>query len=52
MLIAAVDKMFIRSLRYRYVGYGTIATRTILDHLHLTYANISSDDLQDNDAKL
>ena len=40
ILIAAVDKMFIWSLRHRYVGYGTTNTRTILDHLYVTYANI------------
>ena len=51
MLIAAVDKIFIRSLRHQYVGYGT-TTCTILDHLYTTYANISSSNLQDNDAKL
>ena len=44
--------MFIRSLRHRYVGYGTTTTRTIMDHLYATYANISSAYLQDNNAKL
>ena len=52
MLIAAVDEMFIRSLRHRYVGYGTTTTHTILDYLYATYANISSADLQYNDTKL
>ena len=42
MLIAAVDKMFIRYLHHRYVGYGTTTTRTFLDHLYATT------DLQDN----
>ena len=52
MLIASVDKMFIRYLRHRYVSYGTTTTRTILDYLYATYTNISSADLQDNDTKL
>ena len=52
MLIAVVEKMFTRSLCHRYVGYGTTNTRTILDHLYATYAKISSDDLQDNNAQL
>ena len=52
MFIAAVDKMFIQSLCHRYVEYSTTTTRTILDHMYATYANISSSDLQDNDAKL
>ena len=42
--------MFIRSLRHKYVGYVFTSTRTILDHLYKTYANISSADLQENDA--
>ena len=52
MFITAVDEMFIRSLLHRYGGYVTTTTRTILDHLYTTYANILSADLQDNDAKL
>ena len=52
MIIAASNEMFIRSLRRRYVGYGTTTTCTILDHLYATYANISSTDMKDNDTKL
>ena len=42
--------MFIHSLQHEYVGYGLTNTRTILDLLYKTYANISSADLQENDA--
>ena len=42
--------MFIRSLLYEYLGYGLTTTCTILDHLYATYTNISSADLQENDA--
>ena len=42
--------MFIRSCSHKHVGYGLTTTRTILDHLYTTYANISSADLQENDA--
>ena len=42
--------MFIRSLQHKYVGYGLTSTRNSLDHLYTTYANISSTDLQENDA--
>ena len=52
MLISTVNEMFIRYLRHRYVGYSTTTTRTIMDQLYATYADISSADLQDNDAKL
>ena len=50
IFLSAVDKMFIRSLRHKYVRYGLTTTRTILDHQYTTYANISSADLQENDA--
>ena len=52
MVITSVDEIFICSLRHHYVGYDTTIPRNILDHLYATYANISSADLQDNDAKL
>ena len=42
--------MFIRSLKHKYAGYGLTTTRTILDHLYATYANIYSADLQENNA--
>ena len=44
--------MFIRSLHHSYMGYGTTTTRAILDHLYATNVKISSDDLQDNKARL
>ena len=46
--LSTVEKILIRSLRHKYVGYGLIATRAILDHLYATYANISSADIQEN----
>ena len=49
ILLSAVDKIFIRSLRHKYVGYGLKTTRTILDHIYTTYANIPFADLQEND---
>ena len=52
MLITAFDGMFTRSLRHHYVGYGTTTTSAILDHLYVTYAKISSADLQYNNARL
>ena len=48
MLIAGVNKMFICSLRHRYVRYGTTTTRTIIDHLYATYAKISLANLLNN----
>ena len=49
IILSTVDEIFIRSLRHKYSGYGLTTTRTILDHLYATYANISSADLQGND---
>ena len=42
--------MFIRSLQHKYVGYGRTTTCAILDHLYATYANISSADIQEDNA--
>ena len=50
ILFSTVNKMFILSLQHKYVGYGLTTTRTIVDHLYVTYTNISSADIQDNDA--
>ena len=50
ILLSTVDEIFIRSLRHKYVGYGLTSTRTILDHLYATHANISSAYLRENDA--
>ena len=49
-LLTTVDKMSTRSLQHKYVRYGLTTTRTILDQLYATYANISSAYLQENDA--
>ena len=50
ILLSIVNKMFICSLQHNYVGYGLTTTHAIMDHLYTTYANISSADLQENDA--
>ena len=50
ILLSTVDEMFIRSLPHKYVRYGLTTTRTILDHLYTSYANIYSADLLENDS--
>ena len=50
-LLSDVDKFFVRSLHHRYVGYGTVSTCSILDHIYLTYANISPSKLQENETR-
>ena len=52
ILLSTIDKLFIHSLRHKYVGYCTTSTLAFLDHLYVTYANISSTDLQENNAVL
>ena len=50
ILLYTVDKKFIHSLRHKYIRYALTTTRAILDHLYTTYTNISSADMQENDA--
>ena len=52
ILLASVDKIYVRSLRHRYIGYGQTTTRQLLDHTYAVYAYISPAGLQLNDAKL
>ena len=32
-LLSSVDDTFVRSLRYKYIGYGNTTTREMLNHL-------------------
>ena len=47
LLIAVVDKAYIRSLYYKYVGYANVKTLTILNHLYDSYACITPTDLEE-----
>ena len=51
-LLASTDKLYVRYLHHKYIGYGKTTTRALLEHLYSTYANISASDLQDNDKRL
>ena len=51
-LLSAIDEHYVRALRNKYIGYGNLSTRAILDHLYSTYANILASDLQENNSKL
>ena len=48
-IVGAIEDMFLRPLRSKYVGYQNSSTRDFLDHLYATYANISASDLLSND---
>ena len=52
LLLASTEKLYVRSLRHTYIGYGKTNTRALLDHLYSTYANISAPALQDNNKRL
>ena len=52
MLPGAFEKMFVRSLQTKYVGYLHVSTRDILNHLYSKFALISSAKLQNNDVAL
>ena len=45
-ILSAVDKLFVCSLLHCYVGYDTVSTHDILNHLYATYVNISPSGLQ------
>ena len=52
LLLASTDKLYVRSLHHKYISYGKTTTRSLLDHIHSTYGNISDSELQDNDKRL
>ena len=52
LLLASTDKLYVRSLRHKYISYGKTTTRALLYHLYSTYANIFASTLQDNDKRL
>ena len=48
-LVAAVDEVFIQSLRNKYVGYSNHSTKDILAYLYTSYAKITPSSLEAND---
>ena len=51
-LLAAVDDIFICSLKQPYIGYGNVTVLEILTHLFTTYAQISPGDLALNETRM
>jgi hypothetical protein len=51
-IVGAVEDMFLRPLRSKYVGYQNSSTCNLLDHLYATYANISASNLLANDEQM
>ena len=52
LLISAVIKTYIRSLRYKYIGCANIATKDIMEHLYPYYAKILDGALEENDKQM
>ena len=52
LLLASTDKLYVRSLRHKFIGYGKTTNRALLYHLYSTYPNISASALQDNEKRL
>ena len=51
-LLAAVDDIFICSLKAPYIGYGNVTALNLLTHLFATYAQISPGDLATNESRM
>ena len=51
-LIAAVDPIYLRAIRDKYVGFGNSTILQMLTHLYKSYAKITPSDLEKNDARL
>lgn len=48
-LLMAVEEFYYRPLRNITMGYATVSTKDILDHIYDSYGNITESDLSDND---
>mgnify|MGYP002806862359 FL=1 len=51
-IVGAVEDMFLRPLRSKYVGYQNSSTLDFFNHLYATYANINASDLLSNDEQM
>ena len=52
LLLGAVEDMFTRGLKNRYIGYANVSTKDLLAHLFTTYGRISGNDLRRNEAAM
>ena len=52
LLLGAVDDMFTRALKNRYIGYANVTTKALLAHLFTTYGTINGGDLRRNEAAM
>ena len=52
LLIDAVNKTYIQSLREKYIGYANVTTKEMLAHLYLADTKISDGYLEENDKRM
>ena len=48
-MLEYIDPIYYRVLRNRYIGYASLTTRRLLDHIHAQYGVITQADLQENE---
>ena len=51
-LLAAVDDIYLCTLKMPYIGYGNVTVLELLTHLYSTYAKISPGDLEANEKRM
>ena len=51
-LIAAVEPIYLRAIRDKYVGFGNLTILEMLTHLYSSYAKITPADLEKNDVRM
>ena len=51
-LLGAVDDIFTRALKNRYIGYVNVTTKELLNHLFTTYGKITGNNLRVNDMRM
>ena len=48
-MLEYIDPIYYRGLRNRYIGYASLTTRRLLDHIYGQYGVITQADLQENE---
>ena len=51
-MLASTDELYVQYLRHKYISYRKTTTRSLLDNLYATFANISASALQENATRL
>jgi hypothetical protein len=49
--ISAIEPIYLRALKHRITKFSNVTTQQIIAHLYRTYANITANDLEENDKR-